>query len=406
MKTTTVRTAVAAGAVAAACIAGGIAAASAGTMSPSTPEVSVSVGATAVDDDNDGSDAQALDVDQPDADDVADDQSEDSADDLDEDEQGEHSDDSGTDDDSDDQGEDHGDSEQGEHSDDSGTDDDSDDEDEDEQGEHSDDSGTDDDSDDGDGDGTSRASTPTTPAPTTTATTGTRTTATPSTATTMVGATTEAISVDGAAYRGARDTATCWRGDPLTSDLEATTAAAVRGDGAALGEIYGALAPKVCGYLTVRGADDPEGLTNEVFLKVFPLVPTLTGGWDGLRTLVFSVAHARLVDDQRRRGNRGPSTTYHVEDDPRTRESAETQALSRLGHQELLDLLELLPDDQRSVVLLRVVGDLSIRQTAAAMGRAESAVVRMQSKGLATLRQLLSTRPDVQVTAQGASDRT
>jgi RNA polymerase sigma-70 factor, ECF subfamily len=230
---------------------------------------------------------------------------------------------------------------------------------------------------------------------------------TPSTATKTVGATTEATLVDDAAYRGARgDTVTSRRVPPLTPDLEATTAAAVSGDAAALGQIYGALAPKVCGYLMVRGADDPEGLTNEVFLKVFPLVPNLIGGWDGLRTLVFSVAHARLVDDQRRRGTRGPNTTYLVEDDPRTRESAETEALSRLGHQELLGLLDLLPDDQRSVVLLRVLGDLSIRQTAAAMGRAESAVVRLQSKGLATLRQLLTARPDVQVTAQGASDQT
>jgi RNA polymerase sigma factor (sigma-70 family) len=222
----------------------------------------------------------------------------------------------------------------------------------------------------------------------------------------MVGTTTDAISVDDAAYRGARDAATSRRVPPLTSELEATTAAAVGGDAAALGEIYGALAPKVCGYFTVRGADDPEGLTNEVFLKVFPLVPTLIGGWEGLRTLVFSVAHARLVDDQRRRRTRGQSTPYLAEDDPRTRESAETEALSRLGHQELLDLLDLLPDDQRSVVLLRVLGDLSIRQTAAAMGRAEPAVVRLQSKGLATLRQLLTARPDVQVTAQGASDQT
>jgi RNA polymerase sigma-70 factor (ECF subfamily) len=189
----------------------------------------------------------------------------------------------------------------------------------------------------------------------------------------------------------------------LTSDLEAVTADAVRGDVAALGELYGALAPRVCGYLTVRGADDPEGLTNEVFLKVFPLLPTLTGGWEGLRTLVFSVAHARLVDDQRRRG-RGTSTPYLVESDSRRQESAENEAIARLGHQDLLSVMELLPDDQRSVVVLRVLGDLSIRQTALAMGRPESAVARLQSRGLATLRQLLTTDLDPTVSVQGARD--
>mgnify|MGYP000381984607 CR=1 FL=1 len=37
----------------------------------------------------------------------------------------------------------------------------------------------------------------------------------------------------------------------------------------------------------------------------------------------------------------------------------------------LAAVLELLPEDQRSVVVLRVVADLSVRQTAAAIGREE-----------------------------------
>jgi RNA polymerase sigma-70 factor (ECF subfamily) len=173
----------------------------------------------------------------------------------------------------------------------------------------------------------------------------------------------------------------------LTRDLEAVTAAAVRGDVSAMGEVYGALAPTVCGYLTVRGAEDPEGLTNEVFLKVFPLLPSLTGGWEGLRTLVFSVTHARLVDDHRRRA-RGSTTPYVVEHDRRTRESAESE----------------LPEDQRSVVVLRVVADLSVRQTATAIGRDESAVVRLQGKALASLRRLLRPADGPQVSVQGAGE--
>jgi RNA polymerase sigma-70 factor, ECF subfamily len=190
----------------------------------------------------------------------------------------------------------------------------------------------------------------------------------------------------------------------LTRDLEDVTAAAVRGDVSAMGEVYGALAPTVCGYLTLRGAEDPEGLTNEVFLKVFPLLPSLTGGWEGLRTLVFSVTHARLVDDHRRRA-RGSTTSYVVERDRRTRESAESEALARLGSEELLSVLDLLPDDQRSVVVLRVVADLSVRQTATAMGREESAVVRLQGKALASLRRLLRPADGPQVSVQGAGEQ-
>lgn len=190
----------------------------------------------------------------------------------------------------------------------------------------------------------------------------------------------------------------------MTPDLEAVTAAAVRGDVAAMGALYTELAPSVRGYLTVRGADDPEGLTHEVFLTVFPRLADLTGGWEGLRTLAFSVAHSRLVDDRRRRARR-PSTPYLVEIDPRTTGSAESEAIARLGHDELLSVVELLPEDQRSVLVLRVVGDLSVRQTAVAMGRPESAVVRLQGKALATLRRLLTVGADPQVSVQGASEQ-
>ena len=102
---------------------------------------------------------------------------------------------------------------------------------------------------------------------------------------------------------------------------------------------------------------------------------------------------------------RGTTTPYLAEADSRTRESAENEAIARLGHEELLSVMQLLPDDQRSVVVLRVLGDLSVRQTAEAMGRPESAVTRLQSKGLATLRRLLTVDADPTVSAQGASDR-
>jgi len=67
---------------------------------------------------------------------------------------------------------------------------------------------------------------------------------------------------------------------------------AVAGDPHAFREVYDALAPKVLGYLRARGVEDAEGLISEVFLGVYPRLAGLTGGAAGLRTLVFSVAHA------------------------------------------------------------------------------------------------------------------
>lgn len=177
----------------------------------------------------------------------------------------------------------------------------------------------------------------------------------------------------------------------MTDELEVAVSAAAAGDSGALRTIYEALSPRVIGYLTLRGAHDPEALTNDVFVRVLPRIGEITGGWQGLRAFTFSVAHGRLVDEFRSLARRPVHQEYDAEDDPRTHASAEDQALERIRSGGVLDVLELLPDDQRSVVVLRVLGELTIRETAAAIGRSEVAVKKLQGKALATLRMLLST---------------
>jgi RNA polymerase sigma-70 factor, ECF subfamily len=168
--------------------------------------------------------------------------------------------------------------------------------------------------------------------------------------------------------------------------LEDALPAAQAGRPEGLRAVYEALAPAVHGYLRARGAGEPEDLTSEVFLTVFPRLATVTGGAAGLRTLVFSVAHARLVDDLRRRSRRGEAVPYEDWQDDRTTASTEDEAVERLRTAEVRALLQHLPADQRDVLLLRVVADLSLEQTAAAIGRSAGAVKQLQRRGLLALR--------------------
>lgn len=153
--------------------------------------------------------------------------------------------------------------------------------------------------------------------------------------------------------------------------------------------VYRQFAPQVLGYLRARGADDPEGLVDEVFLAVIPRLADVSGGQPGLRTLVFSIAHARAVDEHRRRARRPAQTTYEPELDPRIEESAETAALARLGGATVDQLLGELGEDQRAVIMLRVIADLSLEQTAEVVGRSVGAVKQLQRRGLLRLRELM-----------------
>ncbi len=168
--------------------------------------------------------------------------------------------------------------------------------------------------------------------------------------------------------------------------LDDVLVAAQHGEAWALRVVYEELAPRVHGYLAARGAAEPEDLTSEVFLAVFPRLPQVTGGAAGLRTLVFSVAHARLVDDLRRRSRRGFTVAYEPQLDQRTTRSSEDDALEALGTARVRALLASLPDDQRNVLLMRLVSDLTVEQVAAAMGRSPNAVKQLQRRALLALR--------------------
>jgi RNA polymerase sigma-70 factor (ECF subfamily) len=166
---------------------------------------------------------------------------------------------------------------------------------------------------------------------------------------------------------------------------------AVAGDPHAFRLLYDALSPRVHGYLQARGVEDPEGLTSEVFLGVYSRLPQLDGGASGLRTLVFSVAHARVVDDVRRRARRPRSYSYEPEHDARTTESAEQHAVRTVEAARAVALMEHLGDDQRAVVTLRVIGDLTLEETAAVTGKTVASVKQLQRRGLARLRVLMAS---------------
>ena len=175
----------------------------------------------------------------------------------------------------------------------------------------------------------------------------------------------------------------------LTDEL---VAAAAAGDPDARGAIYASLAPQVVGYLRSRGADDPEGLTNDVFVQLLPQLSKLSGGVEGVRRLTFTIARARMIDAARSRARSAPAVPYEPETDRRTVGSAEDAAHAALSLARVQAVLDVLPDDQRDVLTLRVVADLSIEQVAAIMGRSVGAVKQLQRRGMVAIRQALAER--------------
>jgi RNA polymerase sigma-70 factor (ECF subfamily) len=108
----------------------------------------------------------------------------------------------------------------------------------------------------------------------------------------------------------------------------------------------------------------------------------------GVKSLAFSIAHARYVDEHRRRLKAPATADYTPEADPRCSDSAEDQLLAVEGSGNVKDLLSVLQPEQQEVIALRVVADLSVETTAEIMGKTPGAIKQLQRRALCRLRKL------------------
>ena len=187
--------------------------------------------------------------------------------------------------------------------------------------------------------------------------------------------------------------------------LDDVVDAAARGDADAFGVLWAHLSPAVAAYFRAHAVDEVDDLTSEVFLAAFRSVATATDGADQFRGLLFSIAHRRYVDWVRRRVRRGPHLPYEPALDGRCSASAEEAAVARLGGQRALALLDALTVDQREVIALRVLGDLTLEQTAQVLGRDVGSVKSLQHRGLARLRRCLEEEETEKVSARPYPER-
>ncbi len=172
-------------------------------------------------------------------------------------------------------------------------------------------------------------------------------------------------------------------------DFGGTLAGAQAGHGWAFEALFAWLGPPIAGYLRARRVDDPDDLTNEVFLRAFRNIRTFRGDADRYRSWMFTIARNVLLDDLRRARRRPSTTEMDAADVLRQRDIAD-DVIDSLDRDRIERVIEQLPPDQRDVFLLRVLGDLSIAQTAAVLDKSYEAVKALQRRGAAALVRRLS----------------
>ncbi len=134
----------------------------------------------------------------------------------------------------------------------------------------------------------------------------------------------------------------------------------------------------VAGYVRGRGVVEVARVTSEAFLAAFSDVDSIAGTGQDFRCRLFALASRQAAAEVRR--DTPPSTSWAAGDP-----------------------LEQLPDDQRNVLLLRVVAELSVEQVAVVVERSPDAVRQLQHRALARLRRQLASTASKHPACDGGS---
>jgi RNA polymerase sigma-70 factor (ECF subfamily) len=172
-----------------------------------------------------------------------------------------------------------------------------------------------------------------------------------------------------------------------------------RREPAAITRIYTAYAPALFRFFVAAVGDRPtaEDLTGDVFKSAIEGLPRFCGPVEALGGWLFQIAHHDLSDYRRRQARNLVQPLDDLLEEVALAGGAidpEELALERVEGDRMLAALRQLTSDQREVLLLRLVADLTAPQVAGILHKSTEAVKALQHRGLASLTRVLGVTND------------
>ncbi len=181
-------------------------------------------------------------------------------------------------------------------------------------------------------------------------------------------------------------------------DLNVLVGAAVDGDRAAVDSVLRWIRPLVLRYCRARvgsqektfaSADD---VAQEVCLAVFAALPSYRDQGRPFLAFVYGIAAHKVADAHRSSARNRAEPVSEIPDSPELADAGpEQRAMQGELAARMDQLLDMLPDKQREILVLRVVVGLSAEETAEAVGSTPGAVRVAQHRALGKLRSVLQS---------------
>lgn len=133
----------------------------------------------------------------------------------------------------------------------------------------------------------------------------------------------------------------------------------------------------------------PEDVAQEICLAVATSIEKYVDRGKPFMAFVYGIAFNKVADAHRSLARDKLSPTEQVPDEELSGETPEEFILVSDGSNRVRELLDLLSDKARDIIILRVFVGLSAEETAEAVGGTAGAVRVAQHRALATLRKAI-----------------
>ncbi len=165
---------------------------------------------------------------------------------------------------------------------------------------------------------------------------------------------------------------------------------AQKGDLEALGVIYDQYFERIFKFVYFRTShkETAEDITEAVFSKAFKALPTQDGGAGKFSAWLFQIARNAVIDHYRQK--KVVIALEDLEHEPSYNTTVVDELATQHEHHMLLKGLDQLEPLQATVVKLRFLEDLSIKEIAAQLGKTQGNIRIIQFRALEQLRKHIS----------------
>ncbi len=165
---------------------------------------------------------------------------------------------------------------------------------------------------------------------------------------------------------------------------------AIRGDSSAFGSLYDHYHPMIYRFVMVKVGrrEEAEDITHQVFLSAWQNVRSYTHRGYPFSSWLYQIARNQIVDHYR--GNRAEVSIDAVDPDyfavPAV---AHFDIGTKVAMENVRRAMQKLKPDYEDVIIMRFIEDMSLKETALALGKTQGAVKLMQHRAVKELQKML-----------------